>query len=359
MFDQIKDFVLKNKVTSAVVAAVAAVGLYAANDQSANSGGGGGDGGFGVQSGARGGGRHEVIDQHGFAQPVVALTLPVPSGWRAQSEVRWNNLSGQCSAVVASPYVRLQSGDGREQIEFLPGYIVTTDSSSITNRGTAPGDFCVVAMAPTGESLVRQIMVPRLRPGARVDRINVIPLTPAQQNARAQMEQTSRVAGHSHMEVYSLEAWLTHQDGTIEIIAVSGYAFGYPQLIAGVPPITFNSTEGEISVRAATADRAAALMQQARQIVEQVQFNPEWQSQVQETQRAVSRPVIASRGGGGGGVRGGGGGGGGGVDMDAWREEQRREDRRQRERIDTIREVERCYDPETGRTYEVSIHVGC
>jgi hypothetical protein len=59
---------------------------------------------------------------------------------------------------------------------------------------------------------------------------------------------------------------------------------------------------------------------------------------------------------------GGGGGGtdsGGGFDMDRWREEQRRDDRAQRDRIDSIREVESCYDPETGTTVEVSIHVGC
>lgn len=83
-------------------------------------------------------------------------------------------------------------------------------------------------------------------------------------------------------------------------------------------------------------------------------------------------PVYDGGGGGGGGgsggpVYGGGGGssapvydgGGGGVDMDQWREDQRRGDIEQRERIDSIREVERCYDPDTGRSYEVSIHVGC
>lgn len=55
----------------------------------------------------------------------------------------------------------------------------------------------------------------------------------------------------------------------------------------------------------------------------------------------------------------GSGDGDGTVDMDQWREEQRRDDRMQRDRIDAIREVERCYDPDTGVTYEVSIHTGC
>ncbi len=54
-----------------------------------------------------------------------------------------------------------------------------------------------------------------------------------------------------------------------------------------------------------------------------------------------------------------GGGSGGGFDMERWRDEQRRDDIEQRDRIDSIREVERCYDSSTGETVEVSIHVGC
>jgi hypothetical protein len=50
---------------------------------------------------------------------------------------------------------------------------------------------------------------------------------------------------------------------------------------------------------------------------------------------------------------------GGTIDMDEWRRRQRQDDREQRDRIDTIREVQRCYDPDTGETREVSIHDGC
>ncbi len=47
------------------------------------------------------------------------------------------------------------------------------------------------------------------------------------------------------------------------------------------------------------------------------------------------------------------------AEMERWRRAQAQDDAAQRERIRTIREVERCYDSETGRSYEVSIHVGC
>jgi len=351
MLDKVIDFVSKNKVTSAVAAVLGGLVLYAANDGSGGGAGASGGGGWG------GGGRstHEVIDQSGFATPVRALTIPVPPGWQAQSEIRWNNTTGQCSAGIASPHIRMTSADGREQIQILPGYLVTTDSSNITNRGTQPGDFCVLANADSGESLVRNVMVPRLRPGARIDRIVSVPLTAEQQSSQAQLDQLAQAAGGgARHQVYSLEAWLTHPDGTVEVMALSGFVIAYPQIIAGVPPLVLNSNDGILSVRT-TPDRAQALMQTARALVQAVQFNPEWRSQIEETRRVVTTPVT-SRGGRGGG---GGGGGGGGFDMDRWREDQRRDDEAQRRRIETIREVERCYDPETGRTYEVSIHVGC
>ena len=53
------------------------------------------------------------------------------------------------------------------------------------------------------------------------------------------------------------------------------------------------------------------------------------------------------------GGSGGGSGGGSEFDMDEWREQQERDDERQRQEIDVIREVERCYNPETGEVVEV------
>lgn len=345
MLDQIKAFVTEHKVATAVAAAVGVLVLYAANDGS----GGGGGGGW-----APGGqGKHEVIDQAGFAQPVRALTIPVPQGWQAQSEVRWNNTTGQCSSIVASPHIRLTRGDNQAQIEFLPGYLVTTDSSNITNRGTQPGDFCVLALADSGESMLRQVAAPRLRPGARVDRVVAVPLTAEQQQAQAQLDQLRQAGGgQMRAQVYSLEAWLTHPDGSVEVMTASGFVIAYPQIIRGVPPIVLNSNDFIMSVRGSPQE-IEGLLQTARQLHAAIEFNPEWRSQIEETQRVVTTPVSA-RGG-----RGGGGGGGGGVDMDRWREEQRRDDEAQRRRIETIRETERCYDPETGTTVEVSIHVGC
>lgn len=353
MLDQLLDFVKKNQALCAVAAVVGGLMLHAAQD---NAGAGGGGGGLSIP-GVGGGGtsQHEVIDQSGFERPMRALTIPVPQGWQAQSEIRWNNTTGVCSAGIASPHIRMASGDGREAIQILPGYLVTTDSSNITNRGTQPGDFCVLALTDSGESLIRNVAVPRLRQGARIDRINTVPLTAEQQQAAAQMEQLRQSSGgQGRFEIYSLEAWLTHPDGTAEVLLVSGFVIAYPQIIRGVPPIVLNTTDSIISVRT-SPERAQALLQTARTLIAGVQFNPEWKSQIEETQRVLTAPVSARGGGGGGGSRGGGSG----VDMDRWREDQRRDDEAQRRRIDTIREVERCYDPETGRTYEVPSSLGC
>jgi len=52
-------------------------------------------------------------------------------------------------------------------------------------------------------------------------------------------------------------------------------------------------------------------------------------------------------------------GGDTGVDMDKWREEQAADDERQRQRVDRIREVDRCTDPDTGEVTEVPSDIGC
>jgi hypothetical protein len=353
MLDQIVAFVSKNKVMTAVAAAIVGLTLYAGQGQTGGVGvtGGGGSGGGGW-GGGQGGGTttHEVIDQTGFERPVRALTVPVPAGWQVQSNIRWNSVPGQCSSSVAAPHIRMNSPDGREQIEVLPGYIVTSDSSVITRTGAQPGDFCVVAIADSGESLVRNIVIPRIRAGARVDRVVSVQLTPQQQALKAQLDQLSAASGNMRAEVYSMEAWLTHPDGTAEVLLLAGYLFASPQLIAGVPPLVTNNNDSVISVRG-SPQRIEALLQTTRAIIAGAQFDPAWKAQIEETQRIVSTPVN---------TRGrGGGGGGGGFDMDRWREEQRRDDRAQRDRIDSIREVERCYDPETGTVVEVSIHIGC
>lgn len=365
MLEQIREFVSKNQMVTAIGAALGAIALYAAYDSSTRQAaptvnvGGGGAGGGGSAGGlpltpTSTGGAHEVIDQHGFDRPVRALTINVPNGWQVQSGIHWDNINGQCSTHIASPKIQMRSGDGREQIDILPGYLVTTDSSMITNRGSQPGDFCIIAQIETGEAML-QAIVQRMRPGARIESINSVPLTPAQQTQQQQLQGLAQSGGgQMRATVYSLEAWIRHNDGSAEVIAIDGYVFASPPMIAGVPPLVFNANNGVISVRT-SPDRLPALLQTARQIIAGAQFDPSWRSQIEEMQRRVSAPA-GSRGGG---PVARGGGGGGGFDMDQWRRDQRRDDRAQRDRIDAIREVERCYDPETGTVVEVSIHVGC
>lgn len=364
MLGPIRDFIAKNQVMAAVGAALGAIALYAAFDSGGGNGaftgaqGGGQRGGQGGWTPPNGSGAHEVVDAQGFDRPVRAMTIALPAGWQAQSQVRWDNVNGQCSTLIASPQIMMRSGDGREQIEILPGFLVTTDPQAIRGRGSQPGDFCIVALADSGEAMINTIIVPRLRAGARLEGINQVPLTPEQQQTQANLQQiAATTGGQMRTGVYSLEAWLRHPDGSAEIIAITGYFFANPPIMAGVPPLVSNYNEQIISARA-SPDRVASLLQTARGIVASAQLNPEWQSSVAETRRVLTRPADRT---GGGGVRvsGGGGSGGGGFDMDRWREDQRRDDIDQRERIDAIREVERCYDPETGRSYEVSIHVGC
>lgn len=82
---------------------------------------------------------------------------------------------------------------------------------------------------------------------------------------------------------------------------------------------------------------------------------------------ATCLPEQSGGDGTGGGVPGGDGSGtgggvpsgdGGGFDMDEWRRRQAEDDERQRERIRTIREEEKCAREDGGNDV-VSIHTGC
>ena len=359
MSDGILGFISRHKAATAVAAILGGLVLYSTSqDGTAQPGAGGGGGGASplIPVSTGGGNVHEVVDRVGFDRPVRALTITAPQGWRVESDIRWDNVNGQCSSGVASPVVYMANADGTERIEVLPGFLVTTTSPLITNRGVQPGDFCIIANVPTGEQMLREVVVPRLRQGARLDQIRQLPLSPDLQALKTQVEQTPEMVGQTRTDFYSLEGWLTHPDGSVEVLRIAGYAFAGPQMIAGVPPVVLNTNTHIVSARA-SPQRIQALAQTAEAVVQSIQFDPQWKASTDETRRIVSAPVTPRSGG----VRstGGGGSGGGGVDMDAWRRREAESDEAQRRRIETIREEQRCVDPETGEVRTVSIHVGC
>ncbi len=201
-------------------------------------GGGGGS--------ARGGGEQapkgnviEVYDRNGFEKPVLALTIEVPAGWKAEANIRWDNVDGQCSYGVASPDIVMTSADGREQFAFLPGYFVSNYVDFIVNRGSKVGDYCRVARANSGESLMRDIAIPRLLPGWSVRTVaSVTPPRDVQENSDLLR---SMPIGDMRITPYAVEAFADSPDGqAVEKMYLAGIVTESPTIIAGVPGMMLN-----------------------------------------------------------------------------------------------------------------------
>lgn len=101
--------------------------------------------------------RVEIIDRQGFDKPLVASTIFVPAGWRAQGTVQWQQ-TNKCS----SPHALVMSSaapDDSAAIELLPG------EGWASNNSGAPTE-CPNANFADPQAYL-QTWVQRNRPGAR------------------------------------------------------------------------------------------------------------------------------------------------------------------------------------------------
>jgi hypothetical protein len=302
---------------------------------------------------------HQVIDSEGFGQPIPAMTLDVPAGWSAASQIRWDNANGQCSLNVASANVRLTAPDGKAQIEMLPGYIVSSYSDPILSRGSVVSDYCVVAMADSGETLVRDIALPALRRGWSVEAMNAVAI-PADLQSMVERLQAA-TGGMSQYRPYAIETTLRSPDGTlVEKLYMAGFVSAGAQTMPGMRPMVMNQNTQTWAVRA-PRERLAEIEAVGQAVRASVKVDPAWKQRIDDHFEQLNRRSRPNPRGGSSSSGGGSGGSSGnpGFDMDRWREDQRRDDIDQRRRVDGIREEEECVDPDTGRRYRVSVHVGC
>lgn len=309
-------------------------------------------GGGGGSSGALA--DHQLVDRNGFEKPMPAVTIGVPPGWRVASDIRWDNAGGNCSLAVASPNIRMTSPDGLEQFDILPGYLVSSYSDAIVNRGSKVGDYCVVAVADSGEKLVRDIAVPSLRRGWTILSITPVALPASVQNVSDRMR--SLVPPGGSVTPYALETMLRSPDGSqVEKFFMAGIVTSPgPNPVPGMRPLVLNQNMETWAVRAPSA-RLASTEALARQVRASMRIDPEWKRRMDEHTEKITRPAPPSSSG----SRGGSSGGQPGFDMEGWRRDQDRDDEVQRRRVDRIYDRERCVNPETGEEYYVSTSVGC
>jgi hypothetical protein len=135
-----------------------------------------------------------VVDLHGFERPLPALSLLVPSDWRFEGKVDY--LKGMpCGEMVALSF-RAESPDGKLAMEFYPAHVWqwADDPNSrqlmqATNQqGQRWGRAGCDLMPPMrAADFVSKVMLPKVRPGAKV--LGVEPLPGANEALKKAAEQ--------------------------------------------------------------------------------------------------------------------------------------------------------------------------
>ena len=135
-----------------------------------------------------------VMDEHGFARPVPAMTLLIPTDWQFQGGAQWGEYSGCTTSRVMTTF-KAASADGKFGLELFPPYYWqwSDDPGSqrtmqIGNQQKAQvkGKPCDVMPPMSAADYLRRFAVPRLRPGKQIVSIDQFPegMQEVQQQAR-------------------------------------------------------------------------------------------------------------------------------------------------------------------------------
>ena len=135
-----------------------------------------------------------VMDQHGFARPVPAMTLLVPSDWQFQGGAQWGQFSGCTTSRVQTSF-KAGSPDGTLGVELYPPYYWQWSDDPGTQRNMQTGNQqkaqvkakpCDVMQPMSAADFLRRYAVPKLRPGKQIVAIEPWPevLQEVQQTAR-------------------------------------------------------------------------------------------------------------------------------------------------------------------------------
>ena len=77
--------------------------------------------------------RHRILDEMGFDQPVEAMSVLVPKGWRTQSGVKWRGV-GECRGDIITWEMTATSPDGAIKFVVLPTRTFVASQNQMTRQ---------------------------------------------------------------------------------------------------------------------------------------------------------------------------------------------------------------------------------
>lgn len=245
----------------------------------------------------------KILDRHGFEKPLTAVTLLVPTDWTVEGGVGYEP-KNICTATLARVSFRAASPDGRVAVEHFPAAAWSWSDSPSTRQfmeqdRQAKAQFgmkgCDIGPPLLASDYLSRVLVPRVRPGARVEGVEPDPEAEkaAQDMARSVESEMSRVGVPARMKADTARLRIAYdRKGQRQEEWVTAMTFA-----RATPSPAFDPTTGQIGqalsyvcgadyVFAATAPagRLPANEKLFRAILGSVRIDPGWLARVQQVQ---------------------------------------------------------------------------
>lgn len=252
-------------------------------------------GGNAVGGGLFGGGwqSHEVYDANGPGGRMVAATIETPSGWSVQGGVNWHNPNDATDPYKFS--ITAVSADGERRVEFLP-------AQSWANGGA--GGFSRVGKETTAEGVVKNLFVPKCRPGAKVVEVERNAKVVSTLKSQTQALQAAAVSGGSRMDLDVVLVGLEYEEngkryeeGVISMLqSTTNQPSRSQQAMMGqmgmqMPTMRFNHSQ-IITMRAPAGEMESAVAELSK-VLESLKMSEPWNAVVAQYHSKKSRQMAA------------------------------------------------------------------
>jgi hypothetical protein len=235
-----------------------------------------------------------VVDATGFGEPVEAVSVLVPEGWRFESRVTWTGEGGFCSGDHAGVFWRVESPEGGRAVASYPSLHISNWPDPFQSRGVAPRGHCHLGLVRTPQELARDVLVPTLLPGNRIESVEEIrerDIPEEMRRTAATLSEMNAMVGGRTWPGGVLVNTRTPDNRHEEAILVYFVTSEYEQLMPGVPAHRMIMTTSPMVLRAPVGE-AGSFMPVAATILATVRFNPGWQRAIEELDRRITEMAV-------------------------------------------------------------------
>jgi hypothetical protein len=235
---------------------------------------------------------HVVVDQSGFGQPVDAVSVLVPTGWRFTSRVIWTGENGFCSGDHAGVHWRVESPDGGRAVATHPAFLVANWPDLFQSRGVVPAGHCHLGQFESPRQFAERLLVPTLLPGNRIVSVDDIAEVPeGVRRAAASIQQTASMVG-GRTRAGGVLVNTQSADGRLdEAIVVHFVDTEYAQYAPWAPANRMLVTTSPTVLRA-PAGEMSDFAPLAAAILATVRVNPGWQRAIEAYDARITQIAV-------------------------------------------------------------------